>query len=129
MPGSITELHTEVPASLEAEIFGQFDEYRKQIERALNVTLVSRDGYLKILGSEQNASLAKGLVEELGRLARGGTPITRQNVTYGLAMAVENRTSVLPEIDKTLSAIPFRENRFVPRPLGRRSMSISSGPG
>ena len=120
MPGSITELHTEVPASLEAEIFGQFDEYRKQIERALNVTLVSRDGYLKILGSEQNASLAKGLVEELGRLAKGGTPITRQNVTYGLAMAVENRTSVLTEIDKDFICNTVQGKPIRPKTLGQK---------
>ena len=120
MPGSIVELHTEVPASLEAEIFGQFDEYRKQIERSLNVTLVSRDGYLKILGNEQNASLAKTLVEELGKLADRGTPITRQNVTYGLAMAVENRSSVLTEIDRDFICNTVQGKPIRPKTLGQK---------
>ena len=120
MPGSIIELHTEVPASLEAEIFGQFDEYRKQIERSLNVTMISRDGYLKILGTEQNAAQAKKLVEELGRLAARGNPITRQNVTYGLAMAVENRTSVLTEIDRDFICNTIQGKPIKPKTLGQK---------
>ena len=48
MAGNIIELHTEVPAELEANVFGQFDEHLKLIERTLNVTVISRDGILKI---------------------------------------------------------------------------------
>ena len=51
MAGNIIELHTEVPAELEANVFGQFDEHLKLIERTLNVTVISRDGILKILGN------------------------------------------------------------------------------
>lgn len=65
MAGNIIELHTEVPAELEANVFGQFDEHLKLIERTLNVTVISRDGILKILGNEQNAASAKKLIEEL----------------------------------------------------------------
>ena len=39
MAGNIIELHTEVPAELEANVFGQFDEHLKLIERTLNVTV------------------------------------------------------------------------------------------
>ena len=42
MAGSIIELHTEVPADQEANVFGQFDEHLKLIERTLNVTVISR---------------------------------------------------------------------------------------
>jgi Phosphate starvation-inducible protein PhoH, predicted ATPase len=70
MAGNIIELHTEVPAELEANVFGQFDEHLKLIERTLNVTVISRDGILKILGNEQNAASAKKLIEELTVLAK-----------------------------------------------------------
>ena len=49
MTGNVIELHTEVPADLESNVFGQFDEHLKLIERTLNVTVVSRDGILKVL--------------------------------------------------------------------------------
>lgn len=53
MANSIIELHLEIPADLEGNVFGQFDEHLKLIERTLNVTLISRDGILKILGTEE----------------------------------------------------------------------------
>lgn len=65
MANSIIELYTQVPADLEGNVFGQFDEHLKLIERTLNVTLISRDGMLKILGTEQSATQAKKLIEEL----------------------------------------------------------------
>ena len=37
MANSIIELHLEVPAALEGNVFGQFDEHLKLIERTLNV--------------------------------------------------------------------------------------------
>ena len=46
------------PAEHEKNVFGQFDEYVKKIERALNVTIISRDGKLKILGIEVSANQA-----------------------------------------------------------------------
>ena len=41
MANSIIELHLEIPADLEGNVFGQFDEHLKLIERTLNVTLIS----------------------------------------------------------------------------------------
>ena len=43
MTNSIIELHTQVPADLEGNVFGQFDEHLKLIERTLNVTLISKE--------------------------------------------------------------------------------------
>ncbi|MBR2528173.1 MAG: PhoH family protein [Blautia sp.] len=120
MAGNIIELHTEIPASREAVIFGQFDEYRKLIERTLNVSLISRDGSLKILGPEQNASLARDLVEELDRLAAKGSEITRQNVTYGLSLAVEKKSQVLTEIDKDFICNTIQGKPIRPKTLGQK---------
>ncbi len=53
MASNIIELHTQIPADLEGNVFGQFDGHLKQIERTLNVTLISRDGFLRSL--EQKA--------------------------------------------------------------------------
>ena len=100
MTNSIIELHTQVPADLEGNVFGQFDEHLKLIERTLNVTLISRDGSLKILGTDGSATQAKKLIEELVTLAGKGNTITRQNVTYALSLAMEERNQVLTEIDK-----------------------------
>ena len=49
MPESVFDL----PSEHERNIFGQFDAYLKKIERTLNVSVVSRDGSLRLSGSEQ----------------------------------------------------------------------------
>ena len=100
MASSIIELYVDVPADRQANIFGQFDEHLKLIERTLNVTMIFRDGSLKILGSQEGATQARAIVEELNTLAGRGNTITQQNVNYALSLAMEKIGSVMEEIDK-----------------------------
>ena len=51
MAARIIEQLIEIPAEHERNIFGQFDEHIKKIERTLQVTLISRDGVLKRVSS------------------------------------------------------------------------------
>ena len=120
MANSIIELYTQVPADLEGNVFGQFDEHLKLIERTLNVTLISRDGLLKILGTEQSATQAKKLIEELVGLAGKGNTITRQNVSYGLSLAMEERNQVLTEIDKDFICNTIQGRPVKPKTLGQK---------
>lgn len=117
---SIIELQAELPASLEGNVFGQFDEYRKLIERTLNVTLISRDGGLKILGTVNSAAQAKQLIRELTALAEKGNLITRQNVTYALSLAMENRKDVLTEIDRDFICNTIQGRPIKPKTLGQK---------
>ena len=107
MTDSIIELHTQVPADLEGNVFGQFDEHLKLIERTLNVTLISRDGMLK-------------LREELVTLAGRGNTITRQNVTYALSLAMEARNQILTEIDKDFICNTIQGRPIKPKTLGQK---------
>ena len=120
MAGSIIELHANVPANHEGNVFGQFDEHLKLIERTLNVTLISRDGSLKILGAEQNAVQAKKLIEELVVLAQRGNVITKQNVNYALSLALEQRGQVLTEIDKDFICNTIQGRPIKPKTLGQK---------
>ena len=98
----------------------KFDEHLKLIERTLNVTLISRDGLLKILGTEQSATQAKKLIEELVGLAGKGSTITRQNVSYGLSLAMEERNQVLTEIDKDFICNTIQGRPIKPKTLGQK---------
>ncbi len=120
MGGGIIELHMEIPASREMDIFGQFDEHRKLIERTLQVTLISRDGTLKILGREDNAVQARGLITELLSLAEKGREITKQEVNYGLSLAVEHRSSVLTDIDNEFICNTIQGKPIRPKTLGQK---------
>jgi phosphate starvation-inducible PhoH-like protein len=120
MPSNIIELHTEVPADQQGNVFGKFDEHLKLIERTLNVSLILRDGELKILGNEQSASQAKKLIEELVHLAKRGNIITTQNITYALSLAMEERGQVLTEIDKDFICNTIQGRPIKPKTLGQK---------
>ena len=53
---SITEEIIDIPAEHIRNVFGEFDHYIKNIERALNVTIIARGGSLKIIGENKKTN-------------------------------------------------------------------------
>ena len=99
---SILEEHIEIPAEHESNIFGQFDAYAKKIERTLHVTLIARDGDVKILGEAIRVNQAKRVLDQLTALSKRGNAITEQNVDYAISLVFEDNEKELVEIDKDM---------------------------
>ena len=121
MSNSIIELQMELPVEHERNVFGQFDEHLKVIERTLNVTIISRDGHLKILGSEGNAGKTKRLLEQLLSLSQRGNIINTQNVNYTLALLMEDKEQAIVEIDKDCICHTINGKPIKPKTLGQKS--------
>ncbi|MDD3338229.1 MAG: PhoH family protein [Lachnospiraceae bacterium] len=117
---NIIENSIEIPSEHERNIFGQFDEHIKKIERNLNVTLVTRDGSLKILGAENNTKKAKALFEQLLELSRRGNVINAQNIDYALALSVDEKESAIVEIDKDCICHTINGRPIKPKTLGQK---------
>ena len=81
-----------------AEVFGNFDENIKMIEKRFNVTINNRDEIIKISGSEKNSNLALESIEGLIAIAEKGEQIIPQNVNYVMDMACENNVSAVVEM-------------------------------
>lgn len=96
---NMIELQMELPIEHEKKVFGQFDEHIKILERSLAVTLISRDGVLKIVGPASNAARAKECLTQLLELSRRGNDINTQNVNYAISLVMEDSGSSLAEID------------------------------
>ena len=121
MSNSIIELQMELPVEHERNVFGQFDEHLKVIERALNVTVISRDGHLKILGNEGNAGKAKRLLEQLLSLSQRGNIINTQNVNYTLSLLMEDKEQAIVEIDKDCICHTIQGRPIKPKTLGQKN--------
>ena len=52
----------DIPIEHEKNVCGQFDSYLKKIERTLHVTIVARDGAIKLIGPEQMVGRAKSVL-------------------------------------------------------------------
>lgn len=118
---NICEERMELPAEHERNVFGQFDEYVKKMERSLGVTVISRDGQLKILGPQQACRQAVKIFAQLLELSKRGNTITEQNVNYALSLAAEEKTSVITEIDKDYICHTLNGRPIKPKTLGQKA--------
>ncbi len=118
---SIIETAVTIPASLESNIFGQFDEHVKKIERTMNVTIISRDGNIKVLGNQFSSKKAAHIIESLSKLAAAGNTITEQNVNYALALAMEDKESAIVDIDKDCICHTINGKQIKPKTLGQKA--------
>ena len=109
------------PAEHEKNVFGQFDEYVKKIERALNVTIISRDGKLKILGNEVSANQAQRVISQLLMLSKRGNTITEQNVDYTLSLTFEEKEGQMAEMDRDFICHTINGRPIKPKTLGQKS--------
>ena len=109
------------PAEHEKNVFGQFDEYVKKIERALNVTIISRDGKLKILGNETSANQAQRVISQLLMLSKRGNTITEQNVDYTLSLTFEEKEGQMVEMDRDFICHTINGRPIKPKTLGQKS--------
>ena len=86
---SMVEKIITVPVEHEKNVFGQFDQFVRKMEKSFHVTVISRDGSTKILGSEASASKVSRIISNLVELSVRGNTITEQNVDYAIALAFE----------------------------------------
>ncbi len=118
---ALTELAFDLPADHMANVFGQFDDHMKKIERALNVTVVVRDGTVKLLGDGGAAQCAAHVFEQLLALSVRGNTITEQNVDYVLELAREKQQTSIVEIDEDLICHTTNGKPIKPKTFGQKA--------
>ena len=121
MAARIIEQLIEIPAEHEINIFGQFDEHIKKIERTLQVTLISRDGIFKIVGPAPNVQKAEKIIRELLGLSVRGNTIQSQNVDYALSLTMEEKEAPLVEMDKDCICHTINGRPVKPKTLGQKA--------
>ena len=116
----ILETMIDIPAEHEKNVFGQFDIYAKKIERALHVTLIARNGKVKVLGEEKNVERAQQVLSQLTELSRRGNTIQEQNVDYALSLTMEDSAEDILTIDKDLICHTLQGKPIKPKTLGQK---------
>ncbi len=118
---SMVEVLLNIPAGQEQNVFGQFDQYVKKIERALMVTVLNRDGETRILGNPANVDRAKKIFDNLCVLSARGNIITEQNVDYAIALSMEEKQDSLVEIDSDCICHTVNGKPIKPKTLGQKA--------
>ncbi|MGO5164344.1 MULTISPECIES: PhoH family protein [unclassified Candidatus Paralachnospira] len=116
----ITETLIDIPAEHERNVCGQFDAYVKKIEKTLRVTMISRDGSIKVIGPEAMVGKAARVFSNLIELSRRGNTITEQNVDYALALTFEEKENQILEIDRDLICRTVAGKPVKPKTVGQK---------
>lgn len=117
---SLNEQKLDIPPEHLANVFGQFDSYMKKIEKAFHVTVIIRNDSVKLIGNSTDMKNAASVFEELLKLSKRGNTITEQNVNYAVALALENRTEAIVEIDNDCICHTIQGKPVKPKTLGQK---------
>jgi len=117
---SVIETIIDIPIEHEKNVCGQFDSYLKKIERTLHVTMIARDGALKIIGPEQMVQRAKSVFSNLIELSKRGNVIAEQNVDYALSLSFTESDNQILEIDKDIICRTINGKPVKPKTVGQK---------
>ncbi len=115
------EIMIDVPAEHMRNIFGLYDSHIRKIEDDFFVSLINRDGGLKIIGeNKENVDKAASITRQLIELSKRGNVIQEQNVDYAITLGMENREEELVEIDKDCICHTVNGKPVKPKTLGQK---------
>jgi phosphate starvation-inducible PhoH-like protein len=117
---SLIEVDVNLPSEHAANIFGQFDAYMKKIEKTLHISIVLRDGNVKLIGKEKDVKKAQDVIYSLLELSKRGNEITEQNVNYALALSMEAKASDLVSLDKDVICHTVQGKAVKPKTNGQK---------
>ncbi len=110
----------DLPAQHERNLFGQFDSHLKLIEQELSVSIVPRNGHVKLIGSDAGIGQAKKLLAMLLVLSEKGNTITEQNIRYALSLLREERERAMIEIDREIILHTMSGRPIKPKTVGQK---------
>ena len=117
---SIIETIIDIPAEHERKVCGQFDSYLKKIERTLHVSMVARDGEIKVIGPDHAVKRAKSVFSTLLELSKRGEEIGEQNVDYALALSFDDKDTEMLSLDRDIICHTINGKPVKPKTLGQK---------
>lgn len=113
------KVHVENAEQLSA-LFGQLDGNVSNIQKQYNVTVVSRDGDLKIIGDEPAISDATKALEALLRMSGKGQPLSEQTIRYVTSMVADGIEKELEELGGDGICLTSSGKIVRPRTVGQK---------
>ena len=102
-------------------IFGSFDENIRLLEQEFSVTVVNRDGELRVEGEPENTMLACKAIQALLTLSSRGESIGEQNVRYIFRLVREGREQKIQELAGDVVCITAKGKPIKAKTLGQRA--------
>ena len=101
-------------------LFGQLDGNVSRIQQNFNVTVVSRDGGIKIIGDESNIDEAEKALKALMNMAKNGAALNEQTVRYVSSMVADGAEQELQELGGDGICMTASGKILRPRTVGQK---------
>ncbi|AFS78824.1 phosphate starvation inducible protein, PhoH-like protein [Gottschalkia acidurici 9a] len=102
------------------ELFGDFDENVKLIEKTFNVNIVSREDEVQVIGDKSSAVIVEKLIKRLIQIIKKQGKLTKQEVLYTIQLVTEGQEEkVLELLDDTI-CITATGKTLKPKTLGQK---------
>lgn len=105
--------------NFERELFGNFDENIKLIEKSLNIDVTLREGTLILIGEEKNVEAANSLMGELHTSVSKGKSLDKQSILYSLSLLNDGDENRIQELEGTI-VLTKKGNPVQPKTLGQK---------
>lgn len=101
-------------------LFGSFDENIRLLEQEFSVTVVNRDGELRVDGEAEDTMLACKAIQALLTLSSKGEPIGEQNVRYVIGLVRAGKEEQIDQLTQDVLCITAKGRPVKPKTIGQK---------
>lgn len=102
------------------KLFGTNDAYIRKVEDEFGVSVINRDGMVKITGEKTNVKKVYRLLQELLEISTKGTEIEEQNVNYAVMMSKEDENDGLLSMGEDFICHTISNKPIMPKTIGQK---------
>ena len=106
-------------------IFGSFDENIRLLEQEFSVSVVNREGELRVTGEPEDTMLACKAVQALLTLSSRGEAIGEQNVRYVVNLVRAGKEEQIAELAGDVLCISAKGRPIKPKTIGQKEYIAS----
>src|SRR5574344_1146396 len=101
-------------------LFGSFDENIRLLEQEFSVSVVNRDGELRVEGEAEDTMLACKAIQALLTLSSRGEAIGEQNVRYVIGLVRSGKEEQITELTGDVLCISAKGRPVKPKTIGQK---------
>ena len=102
------------------KLVGTNDSYIRKVEDEFGVSVINRDGMVKITGEKTNVKKVYRLLQELLEISTKGTEIEEQNVNYAVMMSKEDEDDGLLSMGEDFICHTISNKPIMPKTIGQK---------
>lgn len=102
------------------KLFGTNDAYIRKVEDEFGVSVINRDGMVKITGEKTNVKKVYRLLQKLLEISTKGTEIEEQNVNYAVMMSKEDEDDGLLSMGEDFICHTISNKPIMPKTIGQK---------